>query len=158
VGAGAYLVFGNKLVDWLSPSVGAYVAPEPPVAEIVITLVTLLFVAVGVLVAYLLIGRNPVPLNRPEPVGALVRFARADAGGNAVNEALVARPGVWLGGALVYVDAKGVDGAVNGSATALGALSQRWRRWQNGFVRSYALSMLSGAFVVIAALLVVRFA
>ncbi len=158
VGAGAYLVFGNKLVDWLSPSVGAYVAPEPPVAEIVITLVTLLFVAVGVLVAYLLIGRNPVPVTRPEPVGALVRFARADAGGNAINEALVARPGEWLGGALVYVDNEGVDGAVNGSATALGALSQRWRRWQNGFVRSYALSMLSGAFVVIAALLVVRFA
>jgi len=91
-------------------------------------------------------------------VGALVRFARADAGGNAVNETLVARPGVWLGGALVFLDARGIDGAVNGSATALGALSAVWRRWQNGFVRSYALSMLSGAFVVIAALLVVRFA
>jgi len=38
VGAGAYLVYGNRLVDWLSPSVGAYVAPEPPVPEIVITL------------------------------------------------------------------------------------------------------------------------
>ena len=158
VGAGAYLVYGNRLVDWLSPSVGAFVEPDPPVAKIVITLATLLIVAIGVVIAYLVVGRSPVPVARPEPVSPLVRFARADAGGNAINEALVARPGIWLGGALVFIDAKGVDGAVNGSATALGALSQRWRRWQNGFVRSYALSMLSGAFLVIAALLVVRFA
>ena len=32
------------------------------------------------------------------------------------------------------------------------------RRLQTGFVRSYALSMLGGSFLVIAALLAVRFA
>ncbi len=158
VAAGALLVYGNRLVNWLSPSVGAYEEPHLPVAKIVITLGTLLAVALGVVVAYLLVGRKPVPVTRPEPVSPLVRFARADAGGNAINEALVARPGVWLGGALVFVDARGVDGAVNGLAAGLGGLSGRWRRWQNGFVRSYALSMLSGTFLVIAALLVVRFA
>ncbi len=158
VAAGAYLVYGNRLVDWLSPSVGPYVEPDPPVAKIVITLSTLAIVAVGVVIAYLLIGRKPVPVTRPEPVSPLVRFARADVGGNALNEALVARPGIWLGGASVYFDARGIDGAVNGLAAGLGGLSGRWRRWQNGFVRSYALSMLSGTFLVIAALLVVRFA
>ena len=158
VGAGAYLVYGNRLVDWLSPSVGPYEEPNPPVAKIVITLGTLLVVALGVVVAYLLVGRKPVPVTRPEPVSPLVRFARADVGGNAINEALVARPGIWLGGASVYFDARGIDGAVNGLAAGLGGLSGVWRRWQNGFVRSYALSMLSGTFLVIAALLVVRFA
>jgi len=115
-------------------------------------------VALGVGIAYLVVGRVPVPVTRPEKVGALVRFARADAGGNAINEALVARPGRWLGGALVFTDTRGVDGAVNGLASALSALSSRWRRWQSGFVRSYALSMLSGTFLVVAALIVVRFA
>ena len=55
------------------------------------------------LIAWLLVGRQPVPLDRPEKVSPVVRFARADAGGNAINEALVARPGLWLGhGAAVH--------------------------------------------------------
>ena len=58
------------------------------------------------------------------------------------------RGGSWLSRASVYADAKGVDGLVNGSAAALGGLSGRWRHWQNGYVRSYALSMLLGVVVV----------
>jgi NADH-quinone oxidoreductase subunit L len=49
-----------------------------------------------------------------------------------------------------------VDGAVNGTAAGLGGLSARMRRWQNGFVRSYAMSMLVGAVVVGAMLAMVR--
>jgi NADH-quinone oxidoreductase subunit L len=158
VGAGAFLATGNRLANWLAPAVGNFEEPHPPVAKTVITIGTLVVVALGVGIAYLVVGRVPVPVTRPEKVGALVRFARADAGGNAINEALVARPGRWLGGALVFTDTRGVDGAVNGLASALGALSSRWRRWQSGFVRSYALSMLSGTFLVVAALIVVRFA
>jgi len=157
VGAGAFLALGDRLMNWLAPVVGEFVAPHPPVSGTVITIATLVVVAVGVAVAYLFVGRRPVPLVRPERVSPVVRFARADVGGNALNEALVARPGLWLGRASVFADARGVDGAVNGLAAGLGAFSGRWRRWQNGFVRSYALSMLSGTFLVIAALLVVRF-
>jgi NADH-quinone oxidoreductase subunit L len=57
----------------------------------------------------------------------------------------------------VYVDNKGVDGLVNGTAALLGGSSGRLRRLQTGFVRSYALGMLGGSILVIAALLVVRF-
>ena len=52
--------------------------------------------------------------------------------------------------------ALGVDGAVNGLAAGLGGLSGRWRHWQNGFVRSYALSMFAGTLVVVLMLLLVR--
>jgi len=155
--AGAYLAIGNRLVNWLAPTVGEFIEPHPPVAKILITLGTLVFVAAGVGLAYLLVGCSPVPLQRPEKVSALVRFARADVGGNAINEALVARPGMLLGSMLLYADERGIDGGVNGVATVLGALSSRWRRWQNGFVRSYALSMLSGTLLIAVALLVVRF-
>ena len=157
VGAGAFLALGHRLTNWLTPSVGEFVEPRPPVAATVITVATLVVVALGIVVAYLLVGRQPVLLVRPERVSPVVRFARADVGGNAVNEALVARPGLWLGKALMYSDERGVDGAVNGMANGLGALSSVWRRWQSGFVRSYALSMLSGTFLIVAALLVVRF-
>ncbi len=113
--------------------------------------------AIGVGLAYLLFGTRPVPVTAPARVSPLVALARADVGGNAINETLVARPGTWLARTLVYADAKGVDGAVNGLAAMFGGLSGRWRRWQNGYVRSYALSMLSGTLLVVIALLVVRF-
>jgi NADH-quinone oxidoreductase subunit L len=76
---------------------------------------------------------------------------------DAVNEALLMRPGQWLTRLLVYVDNRGVDGAVNGLAATFGGGSGRLRRTQTGFVRSYALSMLGGTVVVLAVLLAVRF-
>ncbi len=41
-----------------------------------------------------------------------------------------------------------------GSATA--AVSGKLRKWQTGFSRSYALSMLAGAFLLFAVMLAVR--
>ncbi len=156
VGAGAFLAINNRLADWLAPSVGPYEEPEPPMAPILITVATLVVVAVGVFIAYWIIGRRPVPVTAPMPVSPVVALARADVGGNAINEALFARPGIWLTRMSVFADAKGVDGAVNGLAAGLGGLSGRWRHWQNGFVRSYALSMFAGTLVVVLMLLLVR--
>lgn len=157
IGAGAYLALGDRLADWLAPSVGDFHEPHPAMGATTVTVLTLVVVAIGIGIAYLAVGRRPVPVTAPERVNPIVAWARADVGGNAINETLVARPGTWLGRTLVWADAKGVDGAVNGIAAGLGGLSGRWRRWQNGFVRSYALSMLSGTFVVIAVLLVVSY-
>ena len=42
----------------------------------------------------------------------------------------------------------GIDGTVNGTAAAIGGMSSRLRRVQNGFVRSYALTMTLGAAIV----------
>jgi NADH-quinone oxidoreductase subunit L len=83
----------------------------------------------------------------------LTRAARADLYGDAFNEAVFMRPGQYLTRTLVWLDSKGIDGAVNGVAAGIGGLSARTRRIQTGFVRTYALSMLAGAVVVIAALL-----
>mgnify|MGYP006139862217 CR=1 FL=1 len=47
-------------------------------------------------------------------------------------------------------------GLVHGLAAGIGGGSGRLRRVQNGFVRSYALSMFGGAALVVAALLLVR--
>jgi NADH-quinone oxidoreductase subunit L len=45
---------------------------------------------------------------------------------------------------------------VNGLAALVGGGSGRLRRLQTGFVRSYAMSMLAGALLVVAAFLAVR--
>jgi NADH-quinone oxidoreductase subunit L len=77
---------------------------------------------------------------------------------DAFNESVLMRPGQWTTRALVFLDNRGVDGVVNGVAAGLGGTSSRVRRWQTGFVRSYALSMLGGSIAVVAVLLAVRFA
>jgi NADH-quinone oxidoreductase subunit L len=156
--AGYLLTQSHTLAGWLAPTLGELeelhggALPESAVA-----VGTLVLSGLGVLIAYLLVGRRPTPVQRPEPVAWPVQAARRDLYANAINEALVARPGTWLARALVFVDNKGVDGIVNGMAALLGGTSGRMRRMQTGFVRSYALSMLGGGVLLIAALLAVRF-
>ncbi|MDT8909860.1 NADH-quinone oxidoreductase subunit L [Amycolatopsis sp. PS_44_ISF1] len=159
VGAGAFFAIGNRFVNWLSPVVGPFEEAEhAPIPSWTVPVATLVLAALGVLVAVLLFRPSrEIPVQRPERVAWPVRAARKDLYGNALNETLVARPGTWLSRALVYVDNRGVDGAVNGLAAALGGGSGRLRRLQTGFVRSYALSMLGGTFLLLAALLLVRF-
>ena len=91
-----------------------------------------------------------------QPAGALVRAARRNLYGDAFNETVFEKPGIYLTRALVYFDNKGIDGLVNGLAAMVGGGSSRLGRTQTGFVRSYALSMLGGALLVAVAFLVVR--
>ncbi|PWV82615.1 NADH-quinone oxidoreductase subunit L [Prauserella marina] len=158
VAAGAFLIMGDRLANFLTPSVGELMESEHGVLpHALIPWLTVAISALGVLLAWTLFGRRDTPVERPENVAWPVRAARKDLYGNALNEALVATPGLWLTRFAVFVDNKGVDGAVNGIAATLGGGSGRLRRMQTGFVRSYALSMLGGSFLIVAALLLVRF-
>ncbi|MFF5094884.1 MULTISPECIES: NADH-quinone oxidoreductase subunit L [Actinosynnema] len=157
VGAGFFLSSGDNLANWLAPVVGELQEQHGVLGHGAVNALVLALSAAGAVLAYLIFGRKPQPVERPERVSFPVRAARADLYGNALNEALFARPGTWLTRALVFVDNKGVDGLVNGSAALLGGSSGRLRRMQTGFVRSYALSMLLGSIFVLGALLMVRF-
>jgi NADH-quinone oxidoreductase subunit L len=158
VGAGFLLSSGDRLVTWLEPSLGGLrEAGGGAVPHSAVGVLTLALAGVGVLAAILFVGRKPVPVLRPARVSWVVRAARRDLYGNALNEALFYWPGRVLVRGLVALDDKGVDGVVNGIGTALGGSSQRLRRLQTGFVRSYAMTMLWGSVLVVAALLAVRF-
>ena len=155
--AGFLLVQNEVLVEWLAPSIGELAELEANAVPHSLTPFLVVGISlVGVLVAVATNRRTPV--ERPERVSLPVRAARRDLYANAINEAVIARPGVWLTRALVFVDNRGVDGVVNGTAALLGGSSGRLRRLQTGFVRSYALSMLGGTVLIVAALLAVRFA
>ncbi|MGH9262398.1 MAG: proton-conducting transporter membrane subunit, partial [Acidimicrobiales bacterium] len=154
IGGAGLLYLGGGIIDWLEPVTGED-AHELGIPVWAMTLITLAVVAVGVALAWQVFGRRPIPVTAPR--GSLVTVAaRRDLYGDAVNEALLMRPGQYLTRFLVYVDNRGVDGAVVGTAAAFGGLSSRLRRWQTGFVRSYALSMLAGAAIVVVAMLLVR--
>jgi len=112
--------------------------------------------AAGVAVAWVRYGRRPVPLSAPVAVSPVTTAARKNLYADAFNEAVLMRPGQYLTRALVFFDNRGIDGAVNALAAGIGGGSGRLRRVQNGFVRSYALSIFGGAALVLGALLFVR--
>ena len=150
---GGFLVVNNRLANFLAPVIG----PVPAIHALfnVTSDITLVVVLLGVLAAWTMYGRVEVPAIAP-PGRLLTRAARQDLYGDAFNESVLMRPGQWLTRLSVYFDSRGIDGAVNSSAAAVGGSSGRLRRIQTGFVRSYALSMFFGAVLLVAALLAVR--
>ena len=100
-----------------------------------------------------------MPREAPQDVSFATRAARADLYGDAINDAVlvVARARRSSTG-LATFDRVGVDGVVEGGSAAVGGVSGVLRRVQNGFVRSYALSLLGGALLVVLALLAVNLA
>jgi NADH-quinone oxidoreductase subunit L len=155
---GGLMLAGNWIVDFLSPIVGTASEESPPLPGIVISLIVVLVVAVGVAAAWFLVGRQEVPREAPQDVSFATRAARAELYGNEVNDELVIRPGARLVGGLTTMDRYGVDGVVEGTALAVGGVGGVLRLMQTGFVRSYALSLLGGALLVVVALLAVNIA
>jgi NADH-quinone oxidoreductase subunit L len=145
----------HPLETWLEPVLGFEEPETPLLAAWQVTLITLVAVGIGVTMAVVFVGRRPVPLSRPVPVSPLVRAARNDLYFNSLYEATLMRPGQYLTRLLVFLENKGIDGAVNGTAAAVGGLSGRMRRWQTGYVRSYALTMMGGAVVFLIAVVAV---
>jgi NADH-quinone oxidoreductase subunit L len=145
VGAGVLVWF---LPDYLAPVVGH--AEETHAMPVwASTALTLGFVATGILFAVKQSASVPVIA----PTGSFATVAaRRDLYGDAVNEAVFMRPGRHLTRVLVFLDNRGIDGIVNTIGATLGGLSARIRRVQTGFVRSYALQMVTGALIVAAAM------
>ena len=151
---GMALLFWGNIETWLEPVTG-YEHAELPLPEWVYIVATLSLVIIGSIVAWVMYARRSVPVE--EPRGSwLTRAARNELYGNEVNDVLVVRPSYHASRALVWFDNRGVDGVVNGLAALVGGLSGRLRRYQTGFARSYALSMVGGAVLVVLALVLVR--
>ncbi len=156
---GMVLGFGNTslLQSWLNPVFGVTEGQEgePVLPATLLLALTLLLVAAGAALAYLRYWRDAVPVEAPR--GSLVtQAARRDLYQDAVNEGVLMRPGIHLTRSLVFTDSRGVDGAASGLAAMIGGASARVRKLQNGYVRSYALTMLAGVVVVLGALWVMN--
>ncbi|MGW5342669.1 NADH-quinone oxidoreductase subunit L [Streptomyces sp. NPDC004050] len=152
--AGAFFVMGDRFLNWLEPVTG-YEHGHPPVSALTVTLATTACLVVGVAIAWAMYGRRPVPVTAPRG-SLLTRAARRDLLQDDFNHIVLVRGGEHLTRSLVYVDHSLVDGVVNGTAASVGGLSGRLRKLQNGYARSYAVSMFGGTAILIAATLLMR--
>jgi NADH-quinone oxidoreductase subunit L len=155
---GGLMLAGGWIQDFLGPVVGSEVEHDPPIPALAITGLAVLVVAIGVTIAIVFVGRRDVPREAPPDVSVVTRAARADVYGDAINDELVVKPGKALTSGLLVFDKSVVDGLFAGSAVAVGGVGALMRRVQNGFVRSYALSLLGGVLLVVLALLAVNLA
>jgi NADH-quinone oxidoreductase subunit L len=153
VGAGAFLIIGQRFSSFLSPVVGT--PPDSHGIWSTAGIIALVLVLCGIGIAWAMYGRVPAPATAPRGRFPTVA-ARKDLYGDVFNESVLMRPGQWLTRLSVFFDSRGVDGLVNTLAAAIGGSSGRLRRIQTGYARSYALSMLIGAVLLVAGLLVVR--
>ncbi|WP_330174206.1 NADH-quinone oxidoreductase subunit L [Streptomyces sp. NBC_01498] len=152
--AGGLFSIGDSFVNWLEPVTG-HEHGHPPIGAAVVTTCTVVVMLIGVGAAYLQYGRKPVPVTAPRG-SLLTRAARRDLLQDDFNHVVLVRGGEHLTRSLVYVDHTLVDGVVNGTAASFGGLSGRLRKLQNGYARSYAVSMFGGTAVLIAATLLMR--
>jgi NADH-quinone oxidoreductase subunit L len=155
VAVGGLLVIGGAFQNWLEPSTGAPREGDAVISTAFLPWLTILVVLAGLALAWRMYLASPVP--EVAPRGSIPTIAaRRDLYQDDVNEAVFMRPGQYLTRSLVFADVRGVDGAVRGIAASIGGLAGRTRRWQTGFVRSYAMSMLAGVIVLALGVLVVQ--
>ncbi|MEO3978511.1 NADH-quinone oxidoreductase subunit L [Streptomyces sp. CAU 1734] len=152
--AGGFFSIGDRFLNWLEPVTG-WDHGHSPLSAITVTGLTVVALLIGVTIAWLMYGRRPVPVTAPRG-SVLTRAARRDLLQDDFNHVVLVRGGEHLTRSLVYVDHSLVDGVVNGTAASVGGLSGRMRKLQNGYVRSYAVSMFGGTAVLIAVTLLMR--
>lgn len=152
--AGAILAFNGTFEKWLEPVLGIE-HHELPFPAWVMSLIVLAFVLIAVAITAKQYGRE-VPRTAPQHVSVFTKAARKNLYSDAFNESVFMRPGQYLTRSLVWFDHAVIDGFVGGVAATVGGASGRLRRWQTGYIRTYALSILAGAVLVIAALFLVR--
>nr|WP_277628389.1 NADH-quinone oxidoreductase subunit L [Arsenicicoccus dermatophilus] len=154
VALGAALNFLG-FTHWLEPVTGAHTEHHPVLPALVITLLTQVLMLAGVGLAWMKYWRDEVPATAPQG-SILTRAARRDFYQDDVNHGLFVLPGNGAVAALKATDDHGVDGGIRGLGEVVEATSHAVRKLQNGFVRSYALTMLAGVVVILLALWVVQ--
>ncbi|WP_040158204.1 NADH-quinone oxidoreductase subunit L [Nigerium massiliense] len=145
-------LMNSWIQGWLEPAVGNH-PHEVSLIPTPIGWATLIVVALGVLVGWMVFGRRPVPAVAPSSSNPLTVTGRHDLFGDAINDVVAVAPTMGAARGLAHFDKHGLDGAVDATAFAFGGLSKQMRKLQNGYARSYALTMVLG-FVGVAVLLI----
>ena len=153
--SGFLLYSGKRLQYWLAPVVDKHGHKhEEFISHSTVTTLALTAVAIGVAIAVAKFRRE-IPETAPEKVSVFTKAARRDLLQDDFNETVLMRPGQALTRSLVTIDEKVIDGAVRSVAGSAVGSAQGLRKLQTGYVRNYALLILIGVAILIAAIWVV---
>ena len=141
------VIGSGQLNAFLDPVVG-HAGHEEAVGVLIVMWTV---AAVGVLGAWWMYGFDPA---RREAVrgrlGPLYTLARQKFFVDEIYATLIASPARLLASFCAgIVDARIVDGAVNGAGTIVARAAGSWRHLQTGFVRNYAVAVMLGASLVV---------
>jgi len=155
IASGFLLYSGKRLEYWLKPVVDKHGhSHEEFLSHSTVTTLALSAVVIGVAIA-IAKYRGEIPSTAPENVSLLTKVARRDLLQDDFNEAVLMRPGQGLTKVLVVTDEKVIDGGVRVVAGAALGSARGLRSIQSGYVRNYALLILLGVAVLIAAIWVI---
>ena len=147
VASGFLLSMGSSLVNWLQPVVNASNATggKELMKPLVVSLLALAVVILGA--GYAIVKYRTVPEIAPEQVSVFTKAARKDLYQDVFNDAVLVKPGTILTAGLVATDHNVIDGGVRLVGWVISEVSDVLRKIQNGYVRSYALTMFVGVFI-----------
>jgi NADH-quinone oxidoreductase subunit L len=141
------------MADWLHGAVAVeHIGPHSFGEGLVLATVALLLAALAILWATSVYRRGLVNGEDPNLVrlGGLGRFFERGWGIDPAVSWFADKPGRAAAEVLSQpVDQGLIDGAVNGVAALVAGVGRQARRIQTGFVRNYALTLLSGATVLL---------
>ncbi len=150
---GALNLPGSHILEtWLEHTLEG-VAPGHFV--LMVALISLVVALLGLFLAWLVYGRKPLFENgQPDPLrkplnGLFVALQHKWWVDELYNTIIV-RPYYALSRFLAGVIDQGIiDGLINGMGSLVRTIAKAWRRYQNGYVRSYALTIVVGVVLVI---------
>ena len=153
---GAVLYPTGILTGWLDPVFGTADHGEPLIPLLAIQISVFVLMLIGAGLAWKMYAAGDVPQEAPHG-SALTRAARRDLYQDDVNDAFFVGPTRTLATTAVETDRDLVQAGLTGGTTAgLRGLASYLRRAQNGFVRSYALTMLIGVVAILGAVWVMQ--
>ncbi len=144
---GAGLVMNNWIQGWLAPATGSHPHETGRLAFSWIGAVTLVVVAAGVALGWWL-HSGSVPKQAPRTRNPLVLIGRNDLYGDAINTYAVIWPVTGFATALSLADQGVVDGLVRGSGYGARGLAGLLRKTQNGYSRTYGLTLVIGVVIL----------
>src|SRR6195952_3110661 len=111
---GGLLLLNDWIVDFLSPVTGVAPHENPPLSALATRALAVLVVAVGVGLAWFLVGRREVPRTAPTKVSVFTTAGRNELYGDAFNDAIIVGPSEEMTEGLVAFDRGTVDGGFLG--------------------------------------------
>lgn len=144
---GAGLVMNGWIQGWLAPATGSHPHETSLLAFTPVGLAALGVVAVGVAIGWFL-HKDEIPRVAPETRNPLVLVSRNDLYGDQMNQWLVVGPVSGVSEVLAVADHGVVDGAARGAGATSFGLAGWLRRAQNGYSRSYGVTLVLGVVVI----------